>query len=170
MLKIQVLGTGLIPRGYGLAPRVEPFPADLTLIQTIMATPGLSVNMIHPDDGHIVAVTNANLKRLWEKYSGKVCTATPAAKAVSTPPESKQPVVTPPVKNEEETPVKETTPAAEVKVEKPVEEKPVVEEVKNEVKNNNQNNNNHQNNQQKNNNNNNNGNVIKPINSDDKKK
>jgi len=32
MLNIQVLGNGLIPRGLGLAPRLEPFPADYILI------------------------------------------------------------------------------------------------------------------------------------------
>lgn len=69
MLKIQVLGAGLIPRGYGLAPRKEPFFADLTLIQTILATPGLSVKMISPLDGHSVDITNGNIKRLWDKYS-----------------------------------------------------------------------------------------------------
>lgn len=164
MLKIQVLGSGLIPRGYGLAPRIEPFPADLTLIQTIMATPGLSVNMIHPDDGHIVAVTNANVKRLWEKYSGKVCKepvapATPKPSATVSKP---APVVTPPKQEKEETPIKETS-TPEVKVEKPAEEKPVVEKpVENVKTNNNQHNNN--NNQKQNNNN-----TFKPINSDEKK-
>lgn len=158
MLKIQVLGSGLIPRGYGLAPRVEPFPADLTLIQTIMATPGLSVNMIHPDDGHIVAITNANIKRLWEKYSGKVCkgpvTQDDPKPAVSA--SKSAPVVTAPKQEKEVTPVKET-PAPEVKVENPVTEKPI-ENVKT---NNAQQNNN--NNQKQNNN------SFKPINSDEKK-
>lgn len=69
MLKIQVLGSGLIPRGYGLAPRKEPFPADLTLIHTIMSTPGLRVNMITPDDNRTIELTNGNLKRFWEKYN-----------------------------------------------------------------------------------------------------
>ena len=39
MLKIQVLGNGFIPRGLGIAPRREPFKADLLLIQTILASP-----------------------------------------------------------------------------------------------------------------------------------
>lgn len=69
MLKIIVLGKGLIPRGLGLAPRKEPFKADLTLIQTILATPGLKVKMLHPEDGHLVDLTKSNLTSNWQKYS-----------------------------------------------------------------------------------------------------
>ena len=71
MLKIQVLGKGLIPRGYGLAPKKNPFPADLILIETILKNPGLKVRMMHPDDGHFVDVTTKNVKRLWDAYSDK---------------------------------------------------------------------------------------------------
>lgn len=69
MLKIQVLGKGLIPRGLGLAPRMEPFSADLTLIGTIMATPGLKVNMIRPEDGKAITLNSQNMKRMWETYT-----------------------------------------------------------------------------------------------------
>jgi hypothetical protein len=68
MLKIQVLGKGLIPRGYGLAPRKEFFKADLSLIQIILTTPGLKVNMLSPVDGKIIPVTRENVKKLWDKY------------------------------------------------------------------------------------------------------
>lgn len=80
MLRIQVLGKGLIPRGLGLAPRKEPFMADFTLIATILATPGLKVNMLHPEDGHAIELTNNNLKRNWDKYANYQKKAnTPAA-------------------------------------------------------------------------------------------
>lgn len=69
MLKIQVMGKGMIPRGYGLAPRKEPFPADLNLIQVILSTPGLSVNMINPETNKPTPITNQNLLRMWDKYS-----------------------------------------------------------------------------------------------------
>lgn len=69
MLKIQVLGNGLIPRGYGLAPRKDPFQADLTLIRTILSTAGLKVNMIHPETNRPVEITNQNLKRMWDTYN-----------------------------------------------------------------------------------------------------
>lgn len=68
-LKIQVLGKGLIPRGYGLAPRKDPFNADLTLIQTIMSTPGLIVNYIRPEDNKPIKLDRTNVKRVWDKYN-----------------------------------------------------------------------------------------------------
>lgn len=68
MLNIQVLGNGLIPRGLGLAPRLEPFPADYTLICTIMQTRGLEVKMVNPDDGKLIKLTPNNVKRMWDKY------------------------------------------------------------------------------------------------------
>ncbi len=79
MLKIRVLGKGLIPRGYGLAPRKDPFPADLTLISTILHTPGLEVHMLHPGDGHDIKVTTSNVKKLWDQYSDKRFTGTQTA-------------------------------------------------------------------------------------------
>lgn len=90
MLKIQVLGSGLIPRGYGLAPRKEPFPADLTLIHTIMSTPGLRVNMITPDDNRTIELNNGNLKRLWDKYKNYQATA-PARTTITNPVTPKTP-------------------------------------------------------------------------------
>lgn len=68
-LKIQVLGKGLIPRGYGLAPRKDPFNADLTLISTILSTSGLSINFLHPEDNRLIPLTKSNLKRIWDTYS-----------------------------------------------------------------------------------------------------
>lgn len=68
-LKIQVLGKGLIPRGYGLAPRKDPFNADLTLIGTILNTSGLSINFLHPEDNRLIPLTKSNLKRIWDTYS-----------------------------------------------------------------------------------------------------
>lgn len=122
MLKIQVLGKGLIPRGYGLAPKKNPFPADLILIETILKNPGLKVRMMHPDDGHFVDVTTKNVKRLWDAYSdkytkdpkdgmhGKVSTNVAPVKPVAPKVEQKEePVVAPTdvLKPQVETPVTE---------------------------------------------------------------
>lgn len=68
MLKIQVLGKGMIPRGYGLAPRKDFFKADLTLIHTILQCPNLKVNMLNPETNKIMPVTKTNVKTLWDKY------------------------------------------------------------------------------------------------------
>lgn len=123
MLKIQVLGKGIIPRGYGLAPRKEFFNADLTLIHTIMLTPGLKVNMLCPDDNKIIPLTNNNLKRLWDKYrSDKVVAPKVAATVKQTAPVEQPKTVAP-------TEVKPTVAPVT-----PVVEQPKVEEVKVEVK------------------------------------
>ena len=65
MLKIQVLGHGLIPRGMGIAPRKEPFYADLNLIGLILQTPGLSVNYV-TSLGTLQPLTTKNLKKVWD--------------------------------------------------------------------------------------------------------
>lgn len=71
MLNIRVLGSGLIPRGYGLAPRMEPFKADLILISTIIRTPGLEVQYENPRTGKFEAVSNKTLKKVWDTYSNR---------------------------------------------------------------------------------------------------
>lgn len=130
MLKVQVLGKGMIPRGYGLAPRLEPFPADFTLITTIMSTPGLSVNMIHPESGRVVPLTNQNVKRMYETYADykpkqnttpATSPAVPAAEKtpVSEPVKVIPPVQTPP-QNEKPAPV--IPPVQDKKPEAPVQQ------------------------------------------------
>lgn len=68
MLKIQVLGKGLIPRGYGIAPKKTPFPADLTLIGIILSTPGLKVNFLNPETNVFSPLTRENYQRTYKKY------------------------------------------------------------------------------------------------------
>lgn len=130
MLKVQVLGKGMIPRGYGLAPRLEPFPADFTLITTIMSTPGLSVNMIHPESGRVVPLTNQNVKRMYETYANykpkqnttpATSPAAPVSEKTSTPEPVKviPPVQTPP-QNEKPAPV--IPPVQDKKPETPVQQ------------------------------------------------
>ena len=124
-LKIQVLGKGLIPRGYGLAPRKDPFNADLTLIQTILATPGLIVNYVRPEDNKPVPLDRANLMRVWNKYNNPTnkqiapgVSATtntrpvvPVTKPISEP--APVPPVVKPIPTPVTTPVVETAPTVE---------------------------------------------------------
>ena len=131
MLKIQVLGNGLIPRGYGIAPRKDPFPADLVLIGTILNAPGLKVNMLHPD-GRYIPITKSNLKRMWESYSNVTSFVKPAE---IKPPENNIPsgannsqstITDPPTVNQEETPSQHIqTPSTQ---QKPVDESAKQEE------------------------------------------
>ena len=100
-LKIQVFGKGLIPRGYGLAPRKNPFPADYVLIGTILNTPGLSVKYINPETGVPADLTKSNLKKIWDKYSNYVAPVKPVVvESASTPDngvKGDDPVTPPPV-------------------------------------------------------------------------
>ena len=119
MLNIQVLGRGLIPRGHGIAPKKSPFPADLTLIQLILRTPGLSINYINPKTKKWSPLNNENLTEVWNRFSDYKETK-PSQNEVSKP-------VVPEAVKEKAIPI---TPAVE---EKKVEEKkeevvtPVVE-------------------------------------------
>lgn len=71
MLKIQVLGQGLIPRGLGLAPRKEPFYADYRAIADILNASRLTVYYFNPDTGKFTKLTKETLKSAWDKYSEK---------------------------------------------------------------------------------------------------
>lgn len=131
MLKIQVLGRGMIPRGYGLAPRLEPFPADFTLITTIMSTPGLNVNMIHPETGRVVPLTNQNVKRMYETYANykpkqnSTPATSPAIPATEKVPATEPPKVIPPVQTPPQpTPATVVPPVQEKKAETPIQQTP----------------------------------------------
>lgn len=71
MLNVQVLGSGLIPRGHGIAPRREPFQADKNLIQLMLGVSTLEVYMINPDNNKKILITHANFEKLWATHSGK---------------------------------------------------------------------------------------------------
>jgi hypothetical protein len=68
MLRIQVLGRGLIPRGHGIAPRMEPFPANVMLTGIILGTAGLEVNFIHPETNKPVPLTRVNYQAMHKKW------------------------------------------------------------------------------------------------------
>lgn len=114
-LKIQVLGKGLIPRGLGIAPRKEPFYAELNLIQTILATPGLSIKFVRPEDNSLAPIDKSNVMRIWNRYHeggkkpvySKSLKPAPAPTAPSTP-APKPPIA--PAPTPASTPVVNTTP------------------------------------------------------------
>lgn len=88
MLTIRVLGKGLIPRGFGLAPRMEPFKASLSTIEAIISTRGLTVEMQKPD-GTFIQLTPKNMIPMWNSYNDvaiKTATATTVSKPVTPEP------------------------------------------------------------------------------------
>lgn len=69
MVKIQVLGNGLIPRMGMLAPITEPFPVGRMTAATILQTsPNLTVNYLNPNDGKFHALTNQNIARVFDEF------------------------------------------------------------------------------------------------------
>lgn len=106
MLKIQVLGNGMVPRLGRLGPIKDPFPADKTLIATIIATSKMKINYLDPKTNKLKPITRDNLNEIWEMYGETEYDAvTPKMEEVpSTKEEKKESVpeqkVQSPVKNE----------------------------------------------------------------------
>ena len=107
MVKIQVLGNGLIPRMGMLAPITEPFPVGRMTAATILQTsPNLTVNYLNPNDGKFHALTNQNIARVFDEVEDDEAAATAEAPAEA------------PVVNETPAPVEVTdsTPSVESEV------------------------------------------------------
>lgn len=68
-LMIQVLGVGLIPRGKGIAPKKEPFPATKKEIELIMEHGTLQPRMKNPNTGKFVEITSRNFEKLWNTFA-----------------------------------------------------------------------------------------------------
>ena len=68
-LLIQVLGVGLIPRGKGIAPKKEPFPATKKEIELIMEHGALKPRMLNTKTGKYVDITAKNFEKLWNTFA-----------------------------------------------------------------------------------------------------
>ncbi len=68
MIKIVVLGYGLIPRGKGIAPRRDPFKVDLQTLKTILGTDGLQVFAVNPLNNIKTRLNFQNFERIYKKY------------------------------------------------------------------------------------------------------
>ena len=67
MLKIQVLGNGLVPRMGRLAPIKDPFPADRTLIGTILSISKMKINYLDPKTNKLHPLTRENFNDIWNE-------------------------------------------------------------------------------------------------------
>jgi hypothetical protein len=72
MLPIIVKGSGLIPRGHGIAPKLFPFPATMQHIYLILSTRGLSVEFVDPDTNAHIPINRTNLQKIYESYQEKL--------------------------------------------------------------------------------------------------
>jgi len=91
MLMIQVLGVGLIPRGKGIAPKKEPFPADKKTIELILEHGTLIPRMFNQKTGSFITITSKNLNKLWETFgTEKAAAPVPKVEAKKDAPVDKQ--------------------------------------------------------------------------------
>lgn len=96
MVKIQVLGQGMIPGIGTVAPHKSPFEADYKLITRIMGHGSLKVRIQNPITKAFIPLTASNAKRMydtWDNYkSAKTTSSTPVLHP-STPQQTTQQVV-----------------------------------------------------------------------------
>lgn len=72
MLPIICEGRGLIPRGHGLAPKKDPFPASPSLIAIILTNPGLLPIFVDPDTKRKTPLNRNNYQRIYKAYEDRV--------------------------------------------------------------------------------------------------
>lgn len=114
MLKVVVGGSGLIPRGYGIAPRKTPFEIDLKTLKLCVYTGGLKVYAINPITGAKVLVDTKNYESIYKTY-----TEAKVPKAVTPKPMTKPSIPQPKTQ-----PVKQNV---QVAIPAPVKEEPIPE-------------------------------------------
>jgi hypothetical protein len=69
MVKIQVLGYGMIPGIGTVAPHKSPFDADYKLITRIMGHGSLQVRMQNPITKAFIPITSSNVKRMYKTWN-----------------------------------------------------------------------------------------------------
>lgn len=115
MVKIQVLGSGMIPRLGTIAPKLDPFDADLEFINLILSSGGLRPRLVNPITNAKIDITSENAARLYKIWSD-----------YKVPEKKAEPVLAPtaPVKVEPPTPVVEEKKEESVKAEEEKKEEP----------------------------------------------
>lgn len=137
-LQIQVNGKGLIPRGFGIAPRKELIKtSDLSFINLCLNTSGLKLKYLNPSNNKLEDLTRQNLMKVWRNYADYRPAVAPTptiAPHVPEEPKAQAPVKEP-EKVEEPEKIDEPIPAEapvekadESVVEEPKVEEPQVEE------------------------------------------
>jgi len=69
MIRVRILGSGLIPRGGGLAPRKEPMLVDFNYLSLLMNTRNLKVLYQDPVTNSFHEMTVYNFKKIYVKIS-----------------------------------------------------------------------------------------------------
>lgn len=145
MLEVIALGSGLIPRGHGIAPRKTPFKVDRKTLKLFTETPGLQIYAINPETGAKVRLDASNYSKQYDLWADeKYKKSAPAPKVNPTP--ITKPYVPQPKKEEPKVEQPKVEQPQETK-EEPKEETPVIPVIQNP---NNQNQNNQNKNKNKN--------------------
>lgn len=71
MIKVRILGKGLIPRGYGLAPRKEPLEVDWNFLNILLNNGSFKIQGLDIDKKEFVEINLANAKKMYELLSKK---------------------------------------------------------------------------------------------------
>ena len=69
MIRVRILGSGLIPRGGGLAPRKEPMLVDFSYLSILMNTRSLKVLYQDPVSNDFHEMNVYNFKKIYDKIS-----------------------------------------------------------------------------------------------------
>ena len=127
MVKVIVLGHGLIPRGKGIAPCKAPFEADKKMIKLMLGQGGLIVKIYNPNTDAYERVTFKDFERKYDAYEKAAKTVTAPVKDLKGNQVSKEDITTVKVGDEKE--VKAAMESFKVQDVK----EPVKEEKKNDV-------------------------------------
>ena len=71
MISIRVDGRGIIPRLGTIAPRKQPFKADLSMLATIIASPGLIAIAIDPVTKQETTLNSGNYRKIYNRLVSK---------------------------------------------------------------------------------------------------
>lgn len=72
MIRVRILGKGLIPRGGGLAPKKEPIYVDLDYLTILVYSRNLRIQYLNPDTDKFEDLLLSNFKKIYDKVSPKV--------------------------------------------------------------------------------------------------
>lgn len=72
MIRVRILGKGLIPRGGGLAPKKEPIYVDFDYLTVLVYSRNLRVQYLDPETGKFENIALNNFKKIYDKISPKV--------------------------------------------------------------------------------------------------
>lgn len=131
MLNVIVLGNGLIPRGFGIAPRKTPFGVDVKTLKIFTETPWIETYAINPSTGAKVLLNPTNYEKTYNAWADEYYVKPAPAPKVTPTPVTKPYVPQPKKEEPRKEEVKVEQPAPVETKEEPKEETPVIPVIQN---------------------------------------